>query len=327
MLTRRHIGGALAAALAAPVLAAPSVARAQSRWPAERPIQVIVPFPPGGGVDVMTRMILPAVEKNLPGARFVVQNRAGAGGQVGFEATFNAAPDGYTIGSITVPALNTIPRERAVRYRPMDFTFIANVVDDPNVIIVPPDSPIRTLSDLVDAARARPGELDYASTGIGSDDHILMLALLSLAGVEPMVHVPFPGSAPMFANFLGGHVGIAVANVSEILAMRRDGRAHVLAQAAETRWQAAADLPTFREQGFDLVAGAARGVVGPPGMPPEAVSRLEAAFRAALADPDFLREAERAGLPLRPAIGEEYRAIIAEVDARVQRLWEERPWG
>lgn len=322
MLTRRHMGGALAAALATP-----SLARAQSAWPAERPIQAIVPYPPGGGVDVMTRLILPVVEKHLPGARFVVQNRAGAGGQVGFEATFNAAPDGYTIGSVAVPAINTIPRERAARYRPMDFTFIANVVDDPNTIFVPPDSPLRTLDDLVAAARARPGEMNYGTTGVGSDDHILMLALQSMAGLEPMTHVPFTGAAPLQAQVLGGHIEMAVGNVSEILAMRRDGRVHALGQAAATRWDAAPDLPTFREQGYDLVAGSARGVVGPPGMPAEAVSRLEQAFRAALADPDFLRDAERAALPLRPAVGEDYRAMVAEVDARVQRLWEERPWG
>lgn len=325
MLSRRRlVRGAFAAAGA---LALPAIARAQASWPAERPIEVIVPFPPGGGVDVMTRLTLPFVAKHLAGARFVVVNRAGAGGQVGFEAAFTAAADGYTLGAVTVPALNSIPLERAVRYRPMEFTFLGNVVYDPNTIFVRSDSPLRSLRDLVEAARARPGELHYGSTGIGSDDHILMLWFEDLAKLRPMIHVPFAGFAPLLTNVLGGHVQLAVANIAEILAPLRDGRVRSLGQAAEQRWAQAAEVPTFREQGFDIVAGASRGIVGPPGLPAAIAGRLEEAFRAAFADPEFLREAERAGLPLRLLVGGEYRAMVAETDRLVRELFRLRPWG
>ncbi len=324
MTTRRQLAGAGAALLAAPFI--PS-AQAQAAWPAEKPIQAIVPYPPGGGVDVMMRLTLPYLEKHLPGARFVVVNRGGAGGQVGFEAIFNAAPDGYTIGAVAVPAINTIPRERATRYRPMDFTFLANVVDDANTIFVPPSSPFQNLGDLVRAARERPGALNYGTTGVGSDDHILMLALQAQANLEPLTHVPFAGAAPLLAQVLGGHIEVGVGNIAEVLAARRDGRVRALGQASAERWAPAADLPTFREQGFDLVAGSARGIVAPPGLPEAMRTRLEAGLRAALADPDFLRDAERASLPLRIAVGADHRAMVAAVDQRVQQLWELRPWG
>src|SRR3712207_3463491 len=115
-------------AFGASVLAAPRLARA-AEWPSERPVQVVVPFPPGGGVDQMARLLLPHVERHLSGAQFVVDNRAGAGGQIGSEAAFNARPDGYALGAVTSPALMTIAIERRVRYRVAEFSYIANVAN------------------------------------------------------------------------------------------------------------------------------------------------------------------------------------------------------
>jgi tripartite-type tricarboxylate transporter receptor subunit TctC len=321
MTTRRALG-ALAAALAAP-----TCLHAQGGWPGDRPIEVIVPYPPGGGVDIMARVTLPFVAQHLLGARFVVTNRAGAGGQVGFEALFNAAPDGHTLGALAVPAISTFALERQVRYRPLEFSFLANVVDDPNTIYVAASSPMRTLQDLVQAARARPGQINYGTTGVGSDDHLLVLGLEGLARLEPMNHVPFAGSAPLLAQVLGGHVELGVGNVAEILAAMREGRVRALGQAAERRWEEAPDVPTFREQGYDMAAGSARGVAGPPGLPAPVRTRLEQAFASALADPAFLREAQRASLPLRPLVGPAYRDMATQVDAAVRGLWRVRPWS
>ena len=117
MPTRRGLG-AIVLGIAA---ATPRLACAQAPWPGERPVDVIVPFPPGGGVDIMARLLLPFVARHLPGARFVVTNRPGAGGQIGFETTFGAAPDGHTLGAVTLPNLNAIALERPVRYRALDF--------------------------------------------------------------------------------------------------------------------------------------------------------------------------------------------------------------
>jgi tripartite-type tricarboxylate transporter receptor subunit TctC len=144
MPQRRRSALRLAAALVTLAFAGPAAAA----WPDDRPIEVIVPFPPAGGVDAMVRTAVHHAARHLPGARFVVTNRPGAAGQVGFEAIFNAAPDGYTLGAVTNTALNGIAIERRPRYQVERFSYIANIVDDPGGFWVTADSPLRTLRDL-----------------------------------------------------------------------------------------------------------------------------------------------------------------------------------
>jgi tripartite-type tricarboxylate transporter receptor subunit TctC len=271
-------------------------------------------------------MALPVVQQRLPGARFVVVNRPGAGGQLGWEAVFNAAPDGFTLAATSVPAMLTYPMERTVRYRPMEFTFIANVVDDPGGLFVGASSPLRTLADLVAAAKARPGEISYGTTGIGSDDHLLVIGLEDKMGMPAMTHVPFNGMAPLSTALVGGHLQVGAFNMSESLALLQAGRIRSLGQASATRWSGTPEVPTFREQGIDLISGATRGIVGPPNMPAEIRERLEGAFRAALTDSDFVREADRLGLPLAPRIGAEYRSDVATLETSLRGLWQRRPW-
>ena len=323
MLTRRRLGAGVAAAAA---LAAPALPRAQAPWPGDRPVEVIVPFPPGGGVDVMARLVMPLIAAQIPGMRHVVSNRAGAAGQIGLEATFNAAPDGYTLGATTIPAHNAIPLERPARYRAMDFTWLANIVEDANCFYVRADSPIRSVQDLIERARARPGGVTYGTTGVGSDDHIFMLTFEALAGTPPMVHIPFAGAAPLIPQLAGGHMDVAAINVNDAIGMAREGRLRILAQAAAERQREAPDVPTFRELGLDIVHGASRGIVGPPGLPAEIAGRLERAFAVVLADEGFRRDAERNAMPLRPMVGAAYREMAAGVDARLKELWHQRPW-
>lgn len=310
----------------AAALTVPSIARAQPAWPAERPIEVIVPFPAGGGVDVMTRLIMPHVAAQIPGMRHIVTNRSGAAGQIGLEATFNAAPDGYTLGATTLPAHNAIPMERPARFRAMDFTFLANIVEDANCFYVRSDSPITSVAELITAARARPGQMTYATTGVGSDDHLFMLAFEQIAAIPRMVHVPFAGAAPLIPQLLGGHVDVAAINVGDALQLKREGKLRILAQASTQRWEEAADVPTFRELGIDILHGAARGIVGPPGMPAPITARLNGAFTAALREADFLREARRQFMPLNVLIGADYRAMAQRTEDQLKALWQRRPW-
>ncbi|HYF06084.1 MAG TPA: tripartite tricarboxylate transporter substrate binding protein [Acetobacteraceae bacterium] len=218
------------------------------------------------------------------------------------------------------------PLPRSTRYRADTFTYIANVVDDPGGIFVAPGSPLRTLDDLAAAARARPGALSYGSTGVGSDDHLLMIGFEEVARLRPMNHAPFNGMAPQATALLGGHIDVGVFNMSEGLALLRDNRIRCLGQAAAARWGETPDVPTFREQGYDLISGATRGMVAPPGLPRPIAERLESAFRAALAEPALRQEAQRLGLPLRPLIGEEYRAEVEREDRALRALWQRRPW-
>lgn len=321
-LNRRQLAAAAAATLALPRLAG---AQAPA-WPNERTIEVIVPFPPGGGVDIMTRMILPLVQARIPGSNFVVINRAGAASQLGLEATFNAAPNGYTLGAVSIPALSGIPLERPARFRPLDFTFIANVVDDPNAIFVRSESPIRTLADLIAAAKRGPGAVTYGTTGIGSDDHIVWLLFETAAGLQEQTHIPFAGSAALTPQLLGGHLDLAVGNGGEATVLSREGKVRFLGVAKAQRMAEAPDVPTFRELGFDIIGSASRGIIGPPGIPQPIAARLREAFGAAIADPGFQREAARQVMPLRPLLGDDYRAMAAEVDTQLRALWQRRPW-
>ena len=311
---------------AAPFLASPSILSAQTAWPNDRPVEVIVLAAAGGGVDAMTRLVMPLIAQQIPGMRVVVMNRPGAGGQIGLEATFNAAADGYTLGSTTFPAHNAFPIERQVRYRPLDFTFICNVVEDANCFYVRAESPFRSLPDLVAAAKARPGQLSCGNTGIGSDDHLFALHFEELAGLQKMIHVPFTGTAPLLPQLLGGNLDVAALNVYDALPLVREGKLRILAQAAVARAPEAADVPSFRELGFDLVHGASRGILGPPNMPPQVTEKLIAAARIALVSEEFKREAARVFMPLNPIFGADYKAFAERSFADLQKLWRVRPW-
>jgi tripartite-type tricarboxylate transporter receptor subunit TctC len=319
--TRRRLGAGVLG-----LLSAPRIAAAQLSWPQDRPVEVIVLANAGGPVDVMTRLVLPFLAERIPGLRTVVTNRAGAGGQIGLEAAYTATPDGYTLGATTIPAQMAIPIERPARYQAMGFTFLANIVEDANAFYVPSDSPLRTAADLAAAAKARPGQISCATTGIGSDDHIFLLAFEAATGIPPLVHVPFTGNAPLFGQLLGGHLEVAAINIHDGIAQIREGKLRALGVAAPRRARWAPDVPTLREQGIDIVTGASRGILGPPGLPQPIVERLEAGFAGALANPGFLREADRQFMPLRPLIGAAYRQMAQETEDMVRDLWLKRPW-
>ena len=322
MLKRREL-----MAVAAFAALAPRAVRAQDTWPAARPIEIIVPYPPGGGIDVMARLVARVLPDHLPGARVVVTNRVGAGGQTGTEAIFAARPDGYTLGAIASLALSSIPLERRVRWDLGKFTYLANVVDDPGAFWVNADSPLRTLDDLrAAAARGTDAVSVGSAAGVGSDDHQLLLAFEEAAGVRTL-HSPYNGTALAIRDLLSRQLDVASYNVSEGLALLREGRTRCLGQAAEARWSAMADVPTFREQGFDVVSGSARGFIAPPGLPAEIASRLAGAFRAILTGPEFVAEAERLNLPLRPVIGADYRAMVLREAEGVRALFARRPWS
>jgi tripartite-type tricarboxylate transporter receptor subunit TctC len=320
-MTRR----ALAAGAA--TLLAPRLARAQKAWPAERPIEVVVPFTPGGGSDIIARVSLPFVERHLPGARFVIVNRPGASGQTGNEYVFNSKPDGYLLTVVTSPTLVTIPIERPARYKAGEFSFLANVVDDPGGIWVRPDSPFATLAQLLAAARDSSAGLSFGTTGVGSDDHLLLLDVAQKVPGVKFTHVPFNSSAPMQTALMGGHLDFGSFNMSEGFEGLRDGRYRCLAQASPTRWGKAPQVPTLKEAGVDLSGGGAqRGICGPPGLPPEIHQRLVAGFRDALADPGFLAEADRLGMPVRTILGEDYRQFTLQREAEFRTLWARQPW-
>ena len=320
MPTRRQLGTALAALMPA------RSALAQTIWPGSRPIEIICPYPPAGGIDLMARVLAKHLGERLGSANLIVTNRVGAGGQIGNEAIFAARPDGYTLGAVATLAFVTKPLERPVRWRTENFTYLANVVDDPGAFWVRADSPIRNLAELR-AAMAKGAEAVSFGTAAGtsSDDHLLLLAFEGAAGAKAL-HVPYNGTAIAQRDLLGGQINVGVYNVSEGLTLFREGRTRCLGQAGPARWAAIGEVPTFREQGLDVLGGSARGFVAPPGLPSEITARLVEAFRAILADPAFLAEAERLNLPLRPLLADAYKADVLREGAAAKALYDSAPW-
>jgi tripartite-type tricarboxylate transporter receptor subunit TctC len=237
-MRRRHFLTAACLTLPLVTLTTPS---AWAAYP-DRPITMIVAFPPGGGTDVAARTLARFMSTAL-GQPIVVNNRAGAGGEIGFAELAKARPDGYTIGFINTPNVVTIPIERRARYRLEDFALIANVVDDPGAFFVAADSPFRTLADLVAHAKAKPEDVTYGTSGIGSDDHLAALAFERLAGVK-LTHVPFAGASAVRNALLGRQITVASLNMGEGIADMQSGTARALGQMAERRWEAASDTPT-----------------------------------------------------------------------------------
>ncbi|MGG5890561.1 tripartite tricarboxylate transporter substrate binding protein [Falsiroseomonas sp. HC035] len=298
---------------------------ALAAWPADRPIQVFVPGPAGGGMDMLARTFLPFVQRRLPGANFVVINRPAAGGQQAFEGIAQAAPDGFTVGAAQAPNSITVPIERTVRYRVQDFTFLGNVIDDPCGLWVRADSPLRTIADLVTAARARPAQVTIGTAGVGSDDHMLQLSLQEATNTE-YLHVPFNGTPPIITNLLSGSVDVGSLNMSEGLALMRDGQMRALAQGGPERWPVAGQVPTFREQGFAVLGGSTRGLVAPANLPSQTRDTLRAAIADANADPAWMADAERLNMPRRPMSAADQEKLFLDEDARLRALWARKPW-
>src|SRR2546421_6993695 len=294
----------------------------------ERPITMLIAYPPGGGTDLVGRALAPFIEKYLGGgARIVVVNRSGAGGEVGFAALANSAPDGYTIGFVNTPPLLTIPIERPAQFHWQRYEYIGNIIDDPCNFSVHAESNIRNLADLAAYAKANPGETTVGTTGIGSDDHIAMLKFERAAGVK-MRHIPFKGSAEVRAAIAGRQIVVAAINIGEALQYVKGGTPiRNLVQMSPARTNLAPDLATAREQGYDIEMSSLRGLVAPKGIPVELRERLVKAVAQSVADPEFQAQAAKLFAPLRYLAPAEYEALVRDADAMYRVMWKEMPWA
>lgn len=323
---RRALVSALASlVLGASALATPSAARAA--FP-EQPINLIVAFAPGGGTDLVARLLARTMERHLgDNARIVVQNKPGAGGAIGFALLAAAPADGYTIGFINTPNVLTVPIERKVPYSLESFDLVGNVVDDPGNFSVHANSPIRSLKDLADFARANPGAATVGTTGIGSDDHLAMLMFERVAGVR-MNHVPFKGAGDVRGALASEQIVVGAINVGEALQYSQGGTPmRNLGQARVERTDLAPALPTFREQGYDIVFASLRGVAAPRGLPAEVRVRLVNAVAKSVQDPEFRKQAAQMFAPLRYLPPEAYAAELKAADGQFRTLWQESPWA
>ena len=297
---------------------------ALAKYP-EKPIEVIVGYDAGGGTDVMARTAAPYIEKYLgDGASLVVKNVPGASGQIGITETAGADPDGYTLGTFNLPGMMARTIDREADYDRDSFTYLANVVNDPNVIVTSLDSGLDTLEKLLEESKANPGAITVGMSSLGGDDHFALIKLQNATETEFTI-VPFKGSAPARTALLGGHVAMGILNISEVAEFQ--DQLNVLGVATEERSQFAPDLPTFQEQGLDLVNGSMRGFVAPAGLPDDVQAKLMDAFTQLEDDQEFLDAMAATANPVEIVTAEEFRAMTSDLYDLANGVWQTTPWN
>jgi tripartite-type tricarboxylate transporter receptor subunit TctC len=284
-----------AAPTAAPAspTAAPAAPTAvpQPAWPEKgKTITIIVPWDPGSGADVLARLLAPALQKDL-GVNVEVVDKPGGGTQIGLTELAKAKPDGYTIGMTnqTTTVMTYLDPARQAAYGRKDFSPIVNYAQDTTSIAVPPDSPFKTLKDLVDAAKAKPNTVKIGDTGAGTSPHLDLLRFLDMTGLKAAV-VHFSGGATAVTAVLGGHVDATNQGLGTMAGQVKGGQVRVLGVMAAKRSRFAPDAPTMEEQGWKVYGPSTRSFAGPGGMPKAIVDRLAQAFKKTLDDPDIQKK-------------------------------------
>lgn len=290
----------------------------------ERDISLMVGFSAGGGTDVMARTLEPFLEKYIGnGANIVIQNIPGASGQIAITQVIEAEPDGYTLGTYNLPGVMARTLDRDAGYTADSFTYLANVVNDPNVIVTPQSSDIESMEQLIDEAKADPGSITMGISGLGGDDHFAFIALQEATGTE-FTLVPFGSSAPTRTALMGGHVAAGILNVSEVAGFEDSVR--VLGIASEKESEYAPGVPTLKSQGVDMVNGSMRGFIGPAGLPEDVQETLINAFKQTFSDPEFQQAMRNTSNPTDLSLGQDFRKLNDEQLEFAKRVWATSPW-
>ena len=314
VLSRRDVMLALAAT------GLPPAAWAQPAWPS-RPVQMIVPFPPGGQADVTARPVAAALERVFAQAVPVV-NRPGAGGILGTSSVSRAAPDGYTalmaLSSHAVLPESERIQDRVPAYTTEQFAPVARITADPTVLLVPADAPWRSVADLVADARRRPGAITFGSAGNYSTLHVAMAMFTGAAGID-LLHVPFQGGGPALTAMLSGTIHALASGPGPALPHLREGRLRALASWGQERLPALPEVPTFIELGYpDVEFYIWTAVFLPAGTPAPVRERLRTALRDLCARDEGLRRAlDAAGSPVAFQEGEAFEAFFQADSARL----------
>lgn len=302
-------------ALAALTLAA--AALPALAWP-DRPVTMVVPYPPGGAADVLGRIVARHLQLQLPGSTVVVENKAGAGTAVAAQAVAQAAPDGHTllISSNTTWTMNPALKSR-LPYDPVkSFEALGTIGGIPLVVLVHPATPAQSVRELVALAKAQPGKLSYASFGAGSSSHFAGEMFKAATGAD-MVHVPYKGSAPAMQDLIGNQVPVSFDTNIATVPQLRAGKVRALAVLTPQRIASLPDVPTGIEAGVkDFVMPLWYGMFAPAGTPREIVARLHGALVAALKSPDTGKQLTAMGVDPWPGSPEELGTMLREDIAR-----------
>jgi len=268
----------------------------------DKPVRVIVPFPPGGSSDIVARVMAEGASEVL-GQQVIIDNRAGAGGNIGTALAAKAAPDGYTLTQCTIGtcAINVSLYKNPGYDLGRDFAPVFLTGGVMNVFTVHPSLPVKNIKELVALAKAQPGKITFASSGIGTSNHLTPELLKYVAGIN-MLHVPYKGSGPAIIDLVGGHVQMFVDNEPSILPQIKGGKIRAIAVTGPKRSAHLPDVPTMIEQGYkDFVVEPWFGFMAPARTPRAAIDKLNAAFNTALGNPRVVKRLEENGV--RPAGG------------------------
>jgi len=298
-----------------PLLAARPAAAQPAGFPS-RPVRLIVPYPPGGGVDVATRIIAEPLARQLE-QQVVIENRSGAAGAIGIEAMANAPPDGHTLCMVAPGPITVGPHLRPHPYDPFALVHVARLVSAPLILVARRDLPAADVPALVRLVRERPEGVRYASGGPGTGTHMTG-ELFALRAGGRMLHVPYRGAAPALTDLVAGQVDIYFSD-SSALPFVRQGQLRALAVTTRERWAGLPEVPALAEtlDGFDIANW--NGVSAPPGTPAPIAARLAEAFRASISDPAAAPRLEAAGFGNSFLAGAAFAAFIRAESA----IWAE----
>jgi tripartite-type tricarboxylate transporter receptor subunit TctC len=296
------------------VLALGGSASAQS-WPT-KPIRMIVPYTPGGYTDLMARTVGQKLSEAL-GQPIIFENKPGANAIIGTDVVAKAPPDGYTIGTvIAAHAVNATLNPKLPYDTLKDFSYVSLMSVAPLIMIAHPSLPANNMKELIALAKAKPGELNFASSGVGAAAHLTMEMFKSRTGIN-LQHVPYKGTAGALQDTVGGRINVMFDVVGPLMPQVRSGNVKALAVTAKDRIPAAADVATMAEQGVpDFISGTWAGIIAPAGTPKEIVDRIAAEAKKALADPAMKDKLAEQGIVAVGGTPDEFRAFVAEEVAR-----------
>ncbi|HET7764658.1 MAG TPA: tripartite tricarboxylate transporter substrate binding protein [Burkholderiales bacterium] len=304
------------------VFALPLFVQAQS-YP-ERPVRLVVPFPPGGSVDVVARALTPRLSERL-GQQVVIENRSGASGIIGTEVVAHARPDGYTLLINTIPFVTNTYLYSKVPYDPFaDFLPVAWLCSSPATLVVNPSLPARSVRELLALAKSKPGALNYSAAGAGTNPHFAG-ELFNYLGQVDIVAVQYKGGGPSLLAALGGEVGITYPNISEAIPHVKTGKLVVLGVTGAKRSPALPDVPTIAEAGlpgYEFLTW--HGVLAPKGTPGATVSLLNARIKETLTAPEQARFFEQMGFEIVASSPEEFAAHLRRESEKWGKVIKER---
>jgi tripartite-type tricarboxylate transporter receptor subunit TctC len=285
------------------------VQRAQAAYP-DRPITIIVCFPAGGGTDIAVRMISTELGEAL-GKAVVIENRAGAGGNIGIAAAARSPADGYTLLGCSSAFVVNPSLYAHVSYDPLkDFTPLMLIGSSPNVLVVPTDSKIKSAVDLINMAKANPGKLNWTSPGLGTTPQLAGELFKLRTGIN-IVHIPYPGAGPAMTAVLGGQVDMYAANFGSVSSLITSGKVRAIAVTAKERWRDIPDVPTLEELGIkDASTDTFQGLYAPAGTPQPIIQKLADTLNTILNRAEVRAKYEKIGLPVVADGPKDFRAVI-----------------